>query len=144
MWYVLHPQVALYIFILIRTTTEQVYQVLLIHLIIIFTLRACKVILSSFCGASDQNVLCLSANLATERPQNQKCLRGSDIILDEKCVAFEHGTDYNAMYGIMLPYQSNDPEYWYFGKLNIDKTGMEFLTGKGGSWDQGQFFSVLQ
>ncbi len=54
-------------------------QVLLIHLIIIpiiiFTLRACKVILQSFCGASDQNMLCRSANSATEWPQNQKCLR---------------------------------------------------------------------
>ena len=51
-------------------------QVLLFHLIIIITLAAFKVILWSFCGASDQHMFCHSANSARERPQNQKCPRG--------------------------------------------------------------------
>ncbi len=38
--------------------------------------KVCKVILQLFCGASDQNVYCHSANSAAERLQNQKCPRG--------------------------------------------------------------------
>ncbi len=91
-------EVALNILYLIRMTTEQVWwmylflfsgcfdqslnrstkadQVLLLYLIIIFTLRAFKVILWSFCSASYQHVFCHSANSASERPQNKKCPRG--------------------------------------------------------------------
>ncbi len=54
-------------------------QVLLIHLIIIFTLCTYQLVLWSFRGHSDQHILPHSENSATEWPQNELCPGGSII-----------------------------------------------------------------
>ena len=70
-------------------------QVLLIYPIIIFTLRACKVILRPFCGAFDQNLFCCSDNSTTERQQNHKNVQGDFI--NKKKIIKSHQKSPNVM-----------------------------------------------